>query len=187
MTEGEKFIDELWQKRGCYSNQEPIYWNCLKNQLPQFKGGVILEIGPGSGKFALQLINNYPITKYYILDIDKNINDSVNFLKSKKVDTEIIPVLSSDYKDLFGIQFDFIVSNICIPETPKAYREDLLGNIIPNAKSSMIIGQLGGWKREGADVYEDWIKGLFNSNFNKVSCEEIFLWNCYSLAGTNLQ
>jgi hypothetical protein len=54
---------------------------------------------------------------------------------------------------------------------------------MPNTKSSMIIGQLGGWKREGADEYESWIKGLFNDNFNEVKSVLTTYANCYALIG----
>jgi 16S rRNA G1207 methylase RsmC len=118
----EKYIEDLWKNGGSYTHREDLYLKHLKQQLPDFNGGVVLEVGPGSGKFASELIKQYPITKYYILDLEKNINDSVTFLKD--VEVEVVPIMSQNYKELFNINFDLIVSNVCIPETPKAYRED---------------------------------------------------------------
>ena len=179
----DKYIDDIWKNGGEYTHQEKLYLECLSKQLPLFTGGVVLEIGPGTGKFAHELINKYNITKYYVLDIDKNINDSVEMLKTNCPKIEVVPVLSQNYRTLFNIDFDLIVSNVCIPETPKTYREDLLNNVIPNTINAMIIGQLGGWGREGHEEYEGWIKGLFNDNFHSVMCELTPYANCYSLTG----
>lgn len=182
----EKYTTKLWENNGegHYTRRESMYLEFLEKLLPKFSGGKVLEIGPGTGEFAKILINKFNITEYTVLDLEKNVFDSVNNVKKSGLDIELSYVFSQNYKTLLGEKFDLIVSNICIPETPKDYREDLLNNIIPNTKSSMIIGQLTG-KWVNGDEYEKWIKNLFYNNFNKIKCELTSYANCYALAGYN--
>jgi len=177
-------ISNIWVDGGIghYTKREPMYIEYLNKQLPNFKGGRVLEIGPGTGVFAKMLIENFDITDYHVLDLEKNVQDSVSYIKSLNLGIELEYTYSQNYEDLFDKEFDLIVSNICIPETPKDYREDLLNNIIPNSKSSMIIGQLRGKWVEG-DEYETWIKNLFNENYDNVECELTPYLNCYALTG----
>jgi phospholipid N-methyltransferase len=180
----EKFIKDIWADNGYghYTRQEEIYLSYVKEISEKFTYGEVLEIGPGTGLFAKEIISKYNIKKYTILDLEKNINDSLSLLNNSSLNVEIIGVFSQNYKDLFNKQFDLIVSNVCIPETPKVYREDLLNNIIPNTQSSMIIGQLTGDWVEGKE-YENWIKKLFNDNFHIINCYLTTYKNCYALIG----
>lgn len=179
----EKHAGKHWDGTGTghYTHQDVMYREFMDNQIPNFKGGKILEIGPGTGKFAVQLIRDFDITEYKVLDLEENIMDSVNLIK-EQTGMDVGQVYSQNYKDLFGEKFDLIVSNVCIPETPKNYREDLLNNVIPNTKFSMIIGQLTGKWVEGNE-YEVWIKNLFNNNFSEVKCELTPYARCYALTG----
>lgn len=176
---------QLWIKNGggVYSKQENIYIDHLNRQIPHFSGGSVLEIGPGSGEFAKRLINQFSITDYTLLDLSENIMDSFNHIKNQ---TQVIPHLcyAENHKDLFDQHFDLLVSNVCIPETPKEYRESLLNNLVPNTKSAMIIGQLHGPWDEGG-TYEEWIKNLFHNTFQVVSCELTTYADCYALCGYN--
>lgn len=180
------FRTQTWVNGGVghYTHQEDMYMNFFKKYIPNFKGGKVLEIGPGTGEFARRMIKEYDIEKYTVLDLEENVFDSVNFIKGKNLGIELDYVLPQNHTDLFGEEFDLIVSNVCIPETPKEYRESLLNNIIPNTKNSMIIGQLDGKWVNGSE-YEDWIKGLFNNNFSNVVCELTPYKRCYALIGHN--
>jgi len=168
-----------------YTNRESVYFKHLKGVEYSFDGGSVLEVGPGTGKFAVQLINEHNIKKYTVLDIERNIMDSVNYINSKKLNIDLSYIYAERCYEAFDKKFDLLVSNICIPETPKEYRRDLLNNIIPNCKSAMIIGQL----KEGRPVggsgedYERWIKGLFDKNFKTVKCNLTSYKNCYALIG----
>lgn len=176
-----KLISETWADGGFghYTKEEPMYLEYLEKLLPRFSGGSVLEIGPGTGLFAKMLIDKFDINKYTVLDLEKNIFDSVNKLKHQY---ELDYVFAQDFRNLFNQKFDLVVSNICIPETPKEYREELLNNIIPNTQRAMIIGQLNGVWVDG-DEYEVWLKGLFENSFNKVSCELTPYRNCHALVG----
>jgi hypothetical protein len=77
-------ITVLWGKtgNGHYTQKESMYFSLFKTLLPDFTGGTVLEIGPGTGKFAQMLFNHYKIQNYTILDLAKNIKDSKNTLKN---------------------------------------------------------------------------------------------------------
>lgn len=185
-----KFESNTWSQDGGghYTNQDDMYMEYLHKLLPNFNGGRVLEIGPGTGGFALKLINKFKLTEYFILDLEKNIFDSLNFLKLNNFH-DIEFYFSQKYQELFNKNFDLIVANVVIPETPKKYREDLLNNIIPNTKYSMVIGQLGGEKDvsvyndDKPNEYKEWILDLFNKNFNIVNKELTPYCGCYVLTG----
>lgn len=176
-----KYITNLWKEKGGghYTHQDDMYIEYLYKLLPKFSRGKVLEIGPGTGRFALKLIDSFGIKDYNLLDLEKNIFDSIIFLKSRGF-TEITYYFSQNYKDLFNEKYDLLVANVVIPETPKKYREDLLNNVIPNCKNAMIIGMF--LDKE----YEIWIKDLFNKNFDVVKCELTQYLNCYCLTGEKL-
>jgi cyclopropane fatty-acyl-phospholipid synthase-like methyltransferase len=160
-----------------YTGQDDLYIKYLSEQLPKFKGGRVLEIGPGWGKFALKLINKFELKEYNILDSEANINDSINFLNLNGF-SNIKKYFSKNYKNLFGEKFDLLVANVVISEVEKEYREDLLNNIIPNCKKSMIITQIN-----FNDAYGKWIMDLFNNNFDTVITKLTAYKNCYALTG----
>jgi ribosomal protein L11 methylase PrmA len=169
-----KFESDIWKDGGVghYTNQNDMYLEYISNEL-SFIDGKVLEIGPGSGIFAL---NKYSLTEYHVLDLEKNIMDSVNYLKNNGFNN-INYTFSQNYRDLFSKKFELIVSNVVIPETPKEYREDLLNNIIPNTNKAIIIGQF-------PDIeYENWILNLFNNNFNLVTQKMTKYKNCWALIG----
>jgi len=172
---------DLWRETGGqqnhYTRQDDLYVEHLFKQLPNFKGGRVLEIGPGDGGFALKLVNRFLIDEYYVLDLESNIFDSVLNLTTNGY-KNVKHCYSNDYKNLFDVEFDLLVANVVIPETEKFYREDLLNHVIPNCKNSMIISQMDS---EGG--YKGWLMGLFNENFDVVQCELTTYLNCYALTG----
>ena len=180
----EKYISDIWLSgKGHYTNREKMYMDYFEKFIPNFKGKKVLEIGPGNGKFAHLMIEKYKIKEYEILDLESNIFDSVNYINSLNLKTDFKYTFAQNYENLLKERYDLIVSNICIPETPKEYRENLLNNLIPNCRNSMIIGQLvGSWVKD--DEYKNWILNLFNKNFDIVKIELTNYKNCHVLTGT---
>jgi len=177
-------MNNLWKETGGqqnhYTRQDDLYLEYLSKQLPKFNGGRVLEIGPGAGGFALKLNNKFKINEYFILDLEVNIFDSVLSLSVNGY-YNVKYCYSKDYRNLFGKEFDLLVANVVIPETEKNYREDLLNNVIPNCKNSMIIGQM-----DSDNGYKKWIMELFNKNFDVVKCELTTYLNCYALTGEKI-
>ena len=169
-----------WKGSHNYTRREELYFKCLENLDFNFNNCKVLEIGPGTGDFAHEFIIKYNPKTYNILDVRRQISDSQKKLQSIVDKCEINFYTAEEYWDVFDIDFDFIVSNICIPETPKEYREILLDNIVPRSKAAMIIGQLSGF---GDDEYEDYIKKLFKLNYKTIKCIKTDYCNCYALIG----
>jgi len=173
-------MNNLWKETGGqqmhYTKQDDLYLKHLSEQLPNFSGGRVLEMGPGEGGFALKLNNEFKINEYYVLDLEVNIFDSVNFLKESGFNN-IKYCFSKDYKTLFGEFFDLFVANVVVTEVGKEYREDLLSHILPHTRNAMIIGQFQDEK------YKKWIFDLFNNNFDVVKKELTQYKNCYALTG----
>jgi len=170
-------LGDLWENegKGHFSRQEKLYFEELRKVDINFTS--VLEIGPGDGAFARQLIKERDITSYTFLDIPKGLD----LLKKSFKDT-VNYVSCFDYEDLFDTKFDLFVSNICIPETPKNYRESLISNVLPNCKSAMILGQLEGpWDTD--KDYKKFIMSNFNDNFENVLVSPINYCNCYSVIG----
>ena len=180
----DKYTSKIWKPKGGghFTRQDGLYMRHLKTQLPKFKGGNVLEIGPGEGMFAYKLINEYKINKITFLDLEKNINKAYDFLRGKDVKIPIDRVFARNYKKLFEKRFNLIVANVVITETPKEYREDLLNNMISHCDYCMIIGSLSN-KQLNSDNYKEWLFDLFLKNFTKIRCEKTKYLNTYALTG----
>ena len=178
------YASRIWKDGGGYTHQDRMYFSHVLKYL-KFGGGTVLEIGPGTGVFAGMMMKKFDISSYTVLDLERNIFDSVGHLKRLGFDVE--HVFSRDYKTLLERSFDLVVSNVCIPETPKEYREKLLNGVIPRSNASMIIGQLRweGSKFKGPDdgEYEEWIRGLFKGAFGEFDCVLTPYCNCHALIG----
>jgi len=174
-------MDNLWKETGgqqeYYTRQDDLYMKHLLEQLPNFNGGRVLEVGPGDGGFALKLVNKFDVKEYFVLDLEANIFDSVLFLSANGFNN-VKYCYSKDYKNLFGQNFDLFVANVVISEVGKKYREDLLNSIIPNCNAAMVIGQM-----DFDDEYKKWLINLFHNNFSVVKCELTTYLNCYALTG----
>lgn len=172
---------KLWESNGYghYTKLDNMYMDMLSNlNVDNFSN--VLEIGPGTGEFAKMVIGKYDPIEYYILDLPENIGDASKTLTETGINFFAIEANNHEY--LFDKKYDLLVSNICIPETPKEYREKVLNNIIPNCNNAMIIGQLeGNWDIIGN--YKEWILDLFNKNFSEVKQIKTSYRNCIALIG----
>lgn len=165
---------------GHYTNQDEMYLNYLYSEIPNLNDMHVLEMGAGTGRFAFKLHTANRIKKYTILDLEKNIMDSVDFLGYRGYNN-IEQVYSSQYKNLFNRNFDIFIANIVIPETPVVYRMDLLNNVLPNCEHAMVINQLNPSDQKN---FKEWILGLFNNCFERVVVEKTSYGNCYAIIGT---
>jgi hypothetical protein len=88
----------------------------------------ILEIGPGTGKFALRLLGHpkLDIETYAILDSTYCIHHPKETLKYHD---NVQYFISDDYQELYKQEFDLIVAIQCLSETPAFYYQDILKNI----------------------------------------------------------
>jgi len=139
LVDKDKHITQLWgdNGRGHYTHQEDMYMRLFKEMLPEFKGGEVLEVGPGDGRFAKMMFDEFKIGEYGILDLEKNFHSSIWLLTIAKT---CFFVASQDYESLFDLPFDLFVSNVCLPETPEYYWKSIVKNILPNCKNAFIIG-----------------------------------------------
>ena len=178
--ERKEHIKDIWKNKGGghYTNQDDMYIDYIINEIGNLDNKSVLEVGAGTGRFALKLLYSNKITKYTILDLKKKINDSIKFLKSRKFKPE--PIFSKDYEDLFNRNFGLFVANVVIPEVPVDYRINLLNNVLPNCENAMIIGIL---EVDDQDDYKEWLLQLFNDNFKKVVVKKTKYLNCYAVIG----
>ena len=177
----EKHITWTWGPNGTghYTQKEEMYLSHFKNMMDPFRGGNILEVGPGSGKFALMLSRNYNITNYSILDLDKNIKAAKAKLTNNNISSDF--TVSQDYTNLFGRKFDLLVSNVCLSETPAYYREDLLANVLPTCNKVFIIDG------EGLDLeFNDWLKNIIAKHFTEVQVTQTNYAKCFAICGTKI-
>ena len=178
-------MSNLWKESGGeqyrYTNQNELYMQHLMEQLPNFSGGKVLEMGGGWGVFAKNVIDKFNLNEYYLLDLEANIKDSVNYLNSNGF-YNIKQIFSKNYKDLFVEKFDLFVANVVITEIEKEYRENLMNNIIPNCKNSMVITQI-----DFNGEYGKWLMNLFNTNFDVVTIKLTAYKNCYALTGEKIK
>lgn len=114
-------------------NKEHKIFNFFK-EMVKFEGGSVLEIGPGRGKFANLLFENYPITSYTVVDLKKNFADSEELLSGKAIYVE-----SKDYEQVWNKPYDLFVSTFAISETPLYYKDNIYEYIIPNCKMVFIV------------------------------------------------
>jgi len=164
-------------RTGYFSNQNDLYIDQLSKINRNFSS--ILEVGPGNGSFASMVMDKYDVSSYVFLDIPTGLSGLKSSFGEK---AEYVSCF--DYKTLFQKKFDIVISNVCIPETPKEYREDLLSNILPNSNSAMIIGQLEGpWDVD--KNYKEFLLSLFERLYENVEVEKTSYAECYSVVGYN--
>ena len=177
-ADDEKHISYIWgnEGNGHYTHREDLYFSHLKDMLPEFKGGRVIEVGPGTGKYGVMLHNNFDIESYTIVDIEKNIKDSKATFANNNLGGEFVN--AQDFETLFGREFDIFISNVCLSETPDYYRDDLLNNILPNCKYVMIIDG-DGYKLE----YNDWLGNTVKKYFTNVEIKDSGYAKCLAIVG----
>lgn len=178
-------ITELWGKgaggiepgeegKGRYTQKEQVYFRLFEKML-NFKGGQVIEIGPGTGDFALTLMKYFPIKEYTILDLKKNIKDSMNLFNKNNLTGNFIE--SKNYKQTFNKSYDLFVSNMCLSEVPSYYRKDILEHVLPNCQSVFIVD---------CDCDQDsYNQALIMSvvhNFRLIQVEKT-LYQCFAISG----
>lgn len=170
------YVGPLWRPKGHgrYTKREGLYLEFFQKMLPEFSGGSVLEVGPGTGQFAMLMFDQYAITSYIVLDLETNIKDSLTLLQPH---IHLVQgIHSQDYKGLFEQQFDLFVSNVCLPETPEEYCHDLVDGMLPNCKRAFVIGGDGG-------SYDQWIKGAFASHYPVVKVESTGYCKTFAISG----
>ena len=128
-------LKDIWQDDGFghFTNQEPLYISYFDELFYDFSGSV-LEVGPGTGKFAHWLLSNKSISNYTILDIEKNIHHSKETLNEFDY---VDYICSHDYDQVFEKEYDMIISIQCLSETPEYYYKSILNNV--KASSCFIL------------------------------------------------
>ncbi len=169
---------------GCFSHQNDIYMSCLGRIGHDLSGARVLEVGAGDGEFAFRTAQKHAVREYVILDLPENLTGAVS--RARLACDNVIGVPVEQNETLFQQEFDLFVSNICLPETPKTYREALLNNVIPHCKSAMVLGQLSGpWDPDGS--YEGWLTDLFRSVYSTVIIEPIQYADCRAVIGFGMK
>ena len=85
---------------------------------------------------------------------------------------------SQDYDILFNKNFDILISNVCLSETPDYYRENILNNILKNCKYTFIIDG-DGYKVD----YNKWLLDTVGKYFEKVTSIESGYAKCMVIVG----
>ena len=140
VVDRDKHITYQWSEGGAghYTKQEDMYLDHFERMLPSFKGGSVLEVGPGTGEFAKRMFGKYKICEYNILDLERNIYDSRRFLDSYNIKANY--VFSQDYENLFDTDITLFVSNICLPEVPEYYCHNLVENMFLRSEYAFVTG-----------------------------------------------
>lgn len=169
-------VTSLWVEGGGghYTKKEDMYFKYFSNML-NFKGGKVIEIGPGTGEFALRLMHSFLINEYTIIDLKRNMQDSMNLLKENGFTARFIE--SKDYKKSFNRSYDLFVSNMCLSEVPDYYREDIFDNVLPNCDSVFIADG------DAENNFNDWLIESIKKNFEVVHIEETGYYKCIAISG----
>jgi 16S rRNA A1518/A1519 N6-dimethyltransferase RsmA/KsgA/DIM1 with predicted DNA glycosylase/AP lyase activity len=144
-------------------------------EMVKFEGGTVLEVGPGRGKFANLLFENYPITSYTVVDLKKNFADSEELLKDRAIYVE-----SKDYEQVWNKPYDLFVSTFVISETPFYYKDNIYEHVIPNCKTVFIIDG-----DANHDFNNELIK-MMQKNFSNVAYQDSGMHKSMAITGSKL-
>jgi hypothetical protein len=140
------------------------YVRIFENNFPNFSGK-ILEIGAGTGFFAKQILTRCPNVEYTILDIKKNIEETVKETLSQFKNVEYIT--SANYGDALVKEYDLFIETHCLSETPPYYYTDILSKL--STKACLVIDYAGDPRDPGfEDILEAWFDkfDIKNKSYN---------------------
>lgn len=131
----EHYLSKTWEVggNGCFTEQNERYINLFEEHLGDFSGS-ILEIGPGTSKFAKYILETRPVTNYTILDIERHLSISKKLLSEF---SNVNFVASYEYEKVFENSYDLMISIQCLSETPLYFSKNIYDNI--KCKSSFIL------------------------------------------------
>jgi len=125
----------------------------------------VVEVGGGFGNFCKVLSDRIDIERYVIVDTPSMLKFAKKFHEVFNVPCEYMTVDEID--NLVGQEFDIFVSNICLSETPKEYRERLLNNVLPTCQRLYVINgdQRAHPELDGGKFNEE-LEELFSRHFD---------------------
>ncbi len=138
----------------------------------------ILEVGGGFGGLCKALHNYTEIGSYTLLDTPEMLRFAEKFLGYFNINANLIP--ANSFRNLFDKKFDLFISNICLSETPKEYRKELLDNVLPNCKTLFVLN--AGYKAHPLlddGNFNVWLEQIVRSNFDETSVTPISPHVCY--------
>lgn len=150
----------------------------LFQKMSHFKGGTVLEVGPGEGRLADMILNHYSVESYTVLDLKKNFKDSEPLLKGK-----VRYVESKDYEQIWHKRYDLFVSTFCISETPNYYKDNLYAHVLPNCDNAFIVDGDTNSKRPGFFDFEGELEEVMKQNFAHVEKRDSGMHYCMAIAG----
>lgn len=139
----------------------------LVKGLPLSGVKTVLEIGCGYGGFAKEFLKRYPhIEQYVVVDHPQ----MLRFTKETFGDYDKIVYLSvgEEAKEIISnSNFDLLISNHCISETPGEYQDWIAGTVFDNVTKAFIIdGDLTQTK------FNQWLYYELNKRFESVTIQD---------------
>jgi SAM-dependent MidA family methyltransferase len=115
--------------------------------------GKILEIGAGTGWFAKQILTSCPNVEYTVLDIKRNIEDTIKHTLSSFPNVRYIT--SAEYEEALADTYDLFIATHCLSETPRYYYTDVLAKL--KTKNCLVIDYGGDPNDPGFNAtLEEW-------------------------------
>ncbi len=150
----------------------------LVKQFPKMKDISVLEVGAGFGNFCRILSKKVKVSKYTILDTNTMLRFSKTFLMYYNIECNFVS--TNNFEMIFDEKFDLFISNICLSETPREYREVLLNNVLPNCARLYIINAD---KRAHPTLdgghFNEWLEDTIRKYFKRVIIKPIPYNICY--------
>lgn len=154
---GEIWIDQGNNPLEVYCGTDVEYLRLFKKHFKDFSG-TILEIGPGTGYLCKYIMNNHDV-EYSILDIEKNIKELELKYLSEEQFKKIKFITSREYENIFLKEYDLLVTNFALPETPEYYWRDIYDKV--KVKNCFIIDD--GPNDDYENIRNEWAKSTFDS------------------------
>lgn len=155
-----------------------IFQACLVVKLfGELKNSNIIEIGSNYGGLCRVLTMADENIQYTLVDHDNMNRFSKYFLESHDNKIWLEP---KDLDNITDQKFDLFISNICLSETPKQFREWLYENIVNNCTSCFIID--GCPPTDMIEELEIMLKTLYTKQYKMPYIRK----NHFVLYGTNI-